>query len=81
MARLTPPEHAAEFFGFYEGFCGKASAIIGPIVFGVLSDAFNNPRPAIATLAVFFVAGLVLLRGVNENSAKREEHRIELELA
>lgn len=81
MARLTPPEHAAEFFGFYEGFCGKASAIIGPIVFGVLSDAFNNPRPAIATLAIFFIAGLVLLRGVNENSAEREEQRIELELA
>ena len=42
MALLTPPEHAAEFFGFYDGFCGKASAVIGPIVFGVLSDLFGS---------------------------------------
>jgi UMF1 family MFS transporter len=81
MARLTPEEHTSEFFGFYEGFCGKASAIIGPIIFGVLSDAFQNPRPAIASLAVFFIAGLLILRGVNEGSAEREEQRIELEMA
>jgi UMF1 family MFS transporter len=63
MARLTPPEHAAEFFGFYDGFCGKASAVIGPLLFGFLSTSFGQ-RPAIVSLGVLFVLGLVLMRKV-----------------
>jgi len=31
MALLTPAEHAAEFFGFYDGIAGNASAIMGPL--------------------------------------------------
>ena len=77
MALLTPPEHAAEFFGFYDGFCGKASAVIGPIVFGVLSDIFGSQRPAIWALAVFFVIGLVMLRRVNEKRAEQDEVLLE----
>jgi len=34
MALLTPREREAEFFGFYDGLCGKASAVFGPIVYG-----------------------------------------------
>lgn len=78
MALLTPPQHAAEFFGFYDGFCGKASAVIGPIVFGVLSDLFGSQRPAIWALAVFFVIGLLLLRRVNEKRAEHEEELLEV---
>ncbi len=63
MALLTPKEHTAEFFGFYDGFCGKASAVIGPLVFGLLSNAFGQ-RQAIISLAVFFVAGLMMMRRV-----------------
>ncbi len=63
MALLTPKEHTAEFFGFYDGFCGKASAVIGPLVFGVLSSAFGQ-RQAIISLAVFFLTGLVMMRRV-----------------
>jgi UMF1 family MFS transporter len=78
MALLTPPEHAAEFFGFYDGFCGKASAVIGPIVFGVLSDLFGSQRPAIWALAVFFIVGLILLRRVNEKRAVQKEELLEI---
>ncbi|MEP7233796.1 MAG: MFS transporter [Ignavibacteriota bacterium] len=63
MALLTPKEHAAEFFGFYDGFCGKASAVLGPLIFGALSSGFGQ-RPAIISLAVFFLAGLVMMRRV-----------------
>ncbi len=77
MALLTPPEHAAEFFGFYDGFCGKASAVIGPIVFGVLSDLFGSQRPAIWALALFFIIGLLLLRRVNEKRAVQDEVLLE----
>lgn len=65
MAKLTPKERTGEFFGFYDGFFGKASAIIGPITFGWLSSAFGQ-RPAIAFLSTFFVAGLLLLLRVRE---------------
>lgn len=63
MAHLTPKEHTTEFFGFYDGFCGKASAVVGPLIFGVLSDGFGQ-RPAIVSLGVFFLAGLWLMRKV-----------------
>jgi MFS transporter, UMF1 family len=65
MAHLTPKEHTTEFFGFYDGFCGKASAVIGPLIFGVLSDGFGQ-RPAIVSLGLFFIGGLWLVRGVKE---------------
>ena len=65
MAHLTPSEHTTEFFGFYDGFCGKASAVVGPLIFGVLSDMISQ-RAAIVSLAAFFVAGLVLMRRVEE---------------
>lgn len=66
MAKLTPKERTGEFFGFYDGFFGKASAIIGPITFGWLSNAFGQ-RPAIAFLSTFFLAGLLLLLRVREH--------------
>ena len=81
MALLTPPEHTAEFFGFYDGFCGKASAVIGPVVFGVLSDLFGSQRPAIWALAGFFIIGLLLLRRVNEKKAEQDEELLEIEAA
>jgi MFS transporter, UMF1 family len=68
MAKLTPPEHSAEFFGFYDGFCGKASAVIGPLLFGFLSTSFGQ-RPAIVSLGVLFILGLTLMRKVNDVQA------------
>jgi UMF1 family MFS transporter len=65
MALLTPKEHAAEFFGFYDGLCGKASAVIGPLTYGVIAD-LTNERLAALTIGLFFVAGLVILRNVEE---------------
>ena len=65
MALLTPREHEAEFFGFYDGLCGKASAVIGPLVYGIVSD-LTNERIAILFIGVFFVVGLIVLQGVVE---------------
>ncbi len=72
MTKLTPKERTGEFFGFYDGFFGKASAIIGPITFGWMSTAFGQ-RPAIVFLSVFFVAGLILLTRVKEVPAETAE--------
>lgn len=64
MALLTPEDREAEFFGFYDGFCGKASAVIGTFVFGALSWATGSQRVAVLTVGLFFVAGLSLLHFV-----------------
>jgi UMF1 family MFS transporter len=61
MARLIPAGREAEFFGFY-AFCGKASAILGPLVFGMVSAATGgNQRLALLSVLAFFVAGFLLL--------------------
>jgi UMF1 family MFS transporter len=65
MASLTPPEREAEFFGFYDGFCGKASAVIGTFLFGLLSLAMSQ-RAAVISVGIFFLAGLWLLRSVED---------------
>lgn len=70
MALLTPVEHTAEFFGFYDGFAGKASAVVGPLIFGALSSGFGQ-RNAIVSLALFFGIGLVLLRRVRVQPTSR----------
>ncbi len=64
MATLIPPEREAEFFGFY-ALVGKSGAILGPLVFGLVSAALGgNQRIAIVTVGLFFVAGLFLLQRV-----------------
>ncbi len=65
MALLTPREREAEFFGFYDGLCGKASAVIGPVVYGVVAD-LTNQRIAALIISVFFITGFTILQGVQE---------------
>jgi len=71
MAMLTPKEREAEFFGFYDGLCGKASAIIGPFVYGIISD-FSNERFAALAIGAFFVVGLILLHNLKITKIKSE---------
>jgi UMF1 family MFS transporter len=63
MTELTPPEKKTEFFGFYS-FFGRASAIVGPFVFGLISS-FVNQRVAILSVGVFLLAGILLLQRVH----------------
>jgi UMF1 family MFS transporter len=65
MALLTPRAREAEFFGFYDGLCGKASAVIGPLVYGVVAD-LSSERVAALVISLFFLTGLVILQGVVE---------------
>lgn len=63
MALLTPEHKKTEFFGFYDGFFGKASAVVGPLVFGEVSTQIGQ-RPAMLVVGVMFVIGMVLLTRV-----------------
>jgi len=62
--QFIPEGKEAEYFGVYS-LVGKSSAVIGPLVFGQVSAAFGSQRPAILSIAAFFIIGLVLLRQVN----------------
>ncbi|HUX92619.1 MAG TPA: MFS transporter [Ignavibacteriaceae bacterium] len=63
MALLTPKEREAEFFGFYDGLFGKSSAVIGPLVYGIVANV-SNQRFAVLAIGLFFLAGLIILQKV-----------------
>lgn len=65
MSKLTPPERKTEFFGFYS-FFGKSSAVIGPLVFGLVSFISGDQRLAIISIGLFFVVGLIILTQVKD---------------
>jgi UMF1 family MFS transporter len=68
MSSLVPHDKRTEFFGFYS-FFGKASAIIGPALFGVLSSAINQ-RVALLAVGALLLAGLVLLQRVHTSAPR-----------
>ncbi len=66
MARLIPDGRESELFGFY-ALCGKTGSILGPVTFGVVTVLTDgNQRPAVLAVAGFYLIGLLLLKGVND---------------
>ena len=65
MTKLTPVEKKTEFFGFYS-FFGKSSAVIGPLVFGLVSFITGDQRLAIISIGFFFLIGLLILTKVKD---------------
>ena len=59
-AGMVPVERASEYFGFHT-LVGRTSAALGPLAFGLVSVTTGSQRAAMASLAVFFVAGGVVL--------------------
>jgi MFS transporter, UMF1 family len=69
VALFTPKENAAEFFGFL-GIAGKALAFLGPLIFGLISNATGSQRPAILAIGAFFIVGMIVLSFVDEKRGK-----------
>ncbi|MDP2363736.1 MAG: MFS transporter, partial [Ignavibacteria bacterium] len=65
MSKLTPVEKKTEFFGFYSLF-GKSSAVVGPLVFGLVSFISGDQRLAIISIGFFFLVGLLILLKVDD---------------
>lgn len=70
-SKMIPHEYAAEFFGFYN-FLGKFAAILGPLLVALVALFSQNSRVAIASVAVFFIAGAILLYFVDEKKVASE---------
>ena len=68
---MIPEGVSAEFFGFYSVF-NKASAIFGPLVYGLIRWFVPDPRWAIFSVIVFFVVGLALLAAVDVDQARAD---------
>ena len=65
MARLAPKESRAEMFGLY-AFSGKATAFLGPVILGVVTDTLESQRAGVATIIIFFVVGGIALYFIKE---------------
>jgi UMF1 family MFS transporter len=63
FAQFIPEGKESEYFGAYS-LVGKSSAVAGPIIFGYLSTTFNSQRPAILSITLFFILGLLLIQRV-----------------
>ncbi|MBN2530102.1 MAG: MFS transporter [Deltaproteobacteria bacterium] len=70
VGQLAPEGRSGEFFGFM-AFAGKGSAIVGPLVFGLVSDAFSSQRMAVLSIGVFFAIGLLLMSFVSDPSRRQ----------
>ncbi len=72
MAGLfTPADRRGEFFGLWT-FATRASAVVGPLTFGLITWLTGgNQRLAMGCTAAFFVGGLLLLARVNMARGER----------
>ncbi|MDH3311338.1 MAG: MFS transporter [Gammaproteobacteria bacterium] len=70
VGQFSPPTRSAEFFGLW-GLAGKLAAVIGPLVYGLVTYlTHGNHRQALLATSGFFVAGLLLLATVDERRGR-----------
>ena len=78
---MVPKSQSAEFFGFYST-SSKFAGIIGPLIFGIVSQITGASRLSILSVIAFFIIGGLILTRVDENEGRRvaiqEDARIEL---
>ncbi len=60
MARLTPDNKQAEYFGLYS-LSGKITTFLGPLVFGWVTILLGSQRYGMATVIIFLTIGLIIL--------------------
>lgn len=75
FAAMIPREASAELFGFFSVF-NKLAGVAGTFLFATVRQATGTSRLAILSVAVLFVAGLVLLWRVDEAEARRRKDEL-----
>jgi UMF1 family MFS transporter len=76
-AQIIPSGKQAEYYSFYE-ISERGTSWIGPLLFGLMNQIFNNLRPAILSLIFFFVMGLIVLPFVNVKKAVEDVRAFEM---
>ena len=79
IGQLMPKSKSAEFFGFFS-VSEKFNTVIGPFIMALVTDLTGDSRWGIVSLVIFFVVGIIMLRGVNIErgikQAKEEEAKM-----
>jgi UMF1 family MFS transporter len=65
LGRFVPKDKENQFYGFF-AFSGKLTAFMGPLLLGVLTQAFDSQRAGVAVVILFFAAGGLVLARVDE---------------
>jgi UMF1 family MFS transporter len=65
FSHLIPEEKSGEYFGFMN-MMGKAAAVVGPILVGVVAYMTKDPRIGLLSILILFFAGMWMLRLVDE---------------
>jgi UMF1 family MFS transporter len=78
FAQLIPRGKEAQFYSFYE-ISERGTSWTGPLLFGLVNQWLGNLRPAILSLIVFFVLGLILLPLVNVQKGIADVQKYEAE--
>jgi len=78
-ASMSPTSVSGEFFGFFS-VMSKFSAILGPVLFAGAVAVFGSSRPAVLSLVLFFVVGIVLLNKVDVEAGQRTAQQADREL-
>jgi len=68
FSQMIPPDHEAEYFGFYE-ISERGTSWLGTAAFALAVQLTGSQRIAIVSLIIFFVLGLLLLSRVDVRRA------------
>ncbi|MCY4411685.1 MAG: MFS transporter [Caldilineaceae bacterium] len=71
FANMIPPGKESEFFSIYE-VSERGTSWLGPLAFGLVNQFTGSLRPAIVSIILFFVVGIVLLLRVDVRRAIAE---------
>lgn len=72
VARLSPKHILTQSYGFY-AFTGKSISFLGPLCFGIATTIFATQQAGMASIILFWVAGLTLLFGVKEKDISEDD--------
>jgi UMF1 family MFS transporter len=67
LIRMAPKDRIAQYFGLF-ALTGKVTSFMGPLLIGIVTAATDSQKAGMATIVLFFVAGLALLARVRAPS-------------
>jgi len=70
-SKMIPQKYAAEFFGFYD-LLGKFAVILGTLLIAGMALVSHSSRASIASVAILFIIGGILLFFVDEKKISKE---------
>lgn len=73
FGQIIPKESSSEFFGFYN-ILGKFSAILGPVIVGVVTQWTGKSTVGAASLSLLFLLGLLIFIFLPRLSNERGKH-------